>query len=357
MHKEGLFAFFPDASIGRYTTLIRVFGTLEDAWHATPAALQQTRWPASIISSFIDWRKNIDAEKITADVARDHIRVIAITDPEYPPLLRDSYDPPFCIFVRGNLSTSARQLAVVGPRKHSDYAAHITRDFTAVLAKQTISIISGLALGIDAIAHKTTLQEGGHTIAVLPGGINTAAITPRSHLSLANDILEHGGALVSEHIPNAPINTYSFPQRNRIIAALSHATLVVEAGRTSGALLTANYALDYGREVFAVPQNVTSPTSVGVNTLIANGAQVVQSATDIINAFGATYPLSPNKTLPPTDTLQHEIYQFFRYDTPIHIDELIQTKPDQRQKIISALPLMELNGHIRHVGGMHYVKQ
>ena len=212
----------------------------------------------------------------------DHIRKISIRDQEYPYLLKHIADPPHSLYIRGSLKARAISLAVVGPRQHSAYAARITKKLIHPLAKAGITIISGLARGIDGIAHATTLDAKGTTIAVLGAGCDDASMYPKEHLKLAHRILQSGGALISEYPPGASPTKKTFPARNRIIAGMSKATLVIEAAQRSGSLITARCALDYDRDVLAVPQDIDSPTARGVNHLIRMGAYPITSVQDVL---------------------------------------------------------------------------
>lgn len=207
---------------------------------------------------------------------------IKISDTAYPYLLKNIHDPPPILYVKGELP-QGRMLAVVGTRKMTAYGQEVTARLTRELVEAGFVIVSGLALGVDGVAHQTTLDCGGKTVAVL--GTNVEHIYPREHIGLYNSILEHGGGIVSEVAPDVKVVRGMFPARNRIISGLSEAVLVTEGAIDSGSLITARMALDQGREVFAVPGPINSPVGEGTNYLLKNGAKLITSIEDIIEAF------------------------------------------------------------------------
>ncbi len=359
MHKEGLFACFPRATRARYQTLIRLFSSLDSAWQANAKELSATQWDTALIAAFIRWREQLNETEIEKQLAQEQIQVISIHQPEYPKEFLVLNDAPFCLFIRGGLSHLPR-LAVVGPRKPSAYAKHITQQFVKELVtNHQLSIVSGLAFGVDSIAHQTAITHGGHTIAVVPGGVNNHGIAPQKHLPLAENILSHQGALISEKPINAPITPYAFPERNRIIAALSQATLVIEAAQTSGALITASYALEQGKDVLAIPQNITSETSIGVNRLISQGAQVIQQVDDIVSLLGLRTKKeqqTPPKRM-PSDPFHAKLFSYLDPEIPMHIDDMLRAFPEKKSIIASSLTLLELQQFITQIGGMHYIQK
>lgn len=218
---------------------------------------------------------------------RGEITVVLIGDDRYPPLLRAIHDPPEALYVRGDADALRRpSLAVVGTRKITPYGATAVRMLVPVAARAGATIVSGLALGTDAAAHAACLDHGGTTVAVLAGGVDAPSVGPRTNAALAERIAMTGGALVSEHPPGTHPMTFGFPRRNRIIAGLCGATLVIEAAAKSGALITAYQALDGGRDVLAVPGPITSPASAGTNGLLRRGATPITAPSDLLEALG-----------------------------------------------------------------------
>lgn len=214
------------------------------------------------------------------------VNMLTVEDPGYPEQLRQLSDAPQILYTLGNeaLLYEPYLLSVVGSRKVSTYGRQVTTDLVQSAANHGIIIVSGLALGVDAIAHTSCLQTSRKTIAVMANGLDS--IYPSSHRNLALQIIESGGLMVSEYPPGTPAMKHHFIARNRIIAALSNATLITEAGRQSGTIHTANFALDLGKPVLAVPGNITSPTSEGTNNLIRVGAIPATSDLDIFEALG-----------------------------------------------------------------------
>ncbi|MBQ7208658.1 MAG: DNA-processing protein DprA [Lentisphaeria bacterium] len=233
-----------------------------------------------------DWQRMADAEKELAD--RTGVRILTLYDDAYPEILRQLYDPPLCLYVRGRLPRfPGRSLAIVGSRRMSRYGEGMTRAIAADAAAAGWCVVSGLAYGVDTVAHRTIVDCGGVTVAVLGGGL--LHVHPQENVPLAQDIVRTDGAVVSEFPMDFPVSRTSFPRRNRIIAALTPGTLVVEAGVKSGALLTARAALEIGREVFAVPGQATNELARGCHQLIRDGAVLTECFEDISRQLDASY--------------------------------------------------------------------
>jgi DNA processing protein len=247
-------------------------------------------------------------------------------------------------------------IAVVGTRKFTNYGQQITEEIVSQLAQQGITIISGLALGIDGIAHNATIEAGGKTIAVLGTGINKKHIYPAAHYQLSEKIIASGGALISEYPPGALPSKYSFPRRNRIIAGLSVGTLVIEAPEESGSLITAQYALDNNREVFAIPQNITSINSTGVNNLLKNGAHLITQAEDILEVLNLEKikEFIDNQEIIPDSPTEAKILEILTKE-PIHVDVITKKTQLDSSTVNATLTLMEMKGKVRNLGGMNYI--
>lgn len=356
MQKEVLFAHFPKVTHQRYQSLIHLCGSLEDAWTASPKVLSKLPWKKAVIEAFITWRKNVSEKRLSAVLTQEDIHCVSQSDPAYPPLLRDLYDPPLCLFVRGSLLSLHQPLAVVGPRKYSSYGKYIAEQFVHYLAQRDMTIVSGLAMGIDALAHQATLDAGGKTVAVLGGGIDRATLHPRLHTRLAETIIEHDGAIISEFPPGTTPTTFSFPKRNRIIAGLSLGTFVVEAGKKSGALITAQCSLDIGRDVFTVPQNITSTTSEGTNTLLQQGAHLILEPHDILSALHID-EMVPETKIPKSAQMTEEEQFLLKHLSrdPMHVDMLAKKMSMTSAALTSALTLLELRGRVKNLGNMTYI--
>ncbi|MBI5728379.1 MAG: DNA-protecting protein DprA [Candidatus Magasanikbacteria bacterium] len=356
MRKEVLLAHFPKISVSRYRRLLTHFGSLEEAWRAGAGAWRDAPWDSALREEFFLWKERIDEAAIERTLQAEEIGCLTSNDSGYPPLLKKIYDPPFCLFVRGGLAPLINPLAVVGTRSSTPYGRQVATELVTALAARGVTIVSGLALGIDGVAHEAALAAGGKTVAVLGTGINRSNVYPSAHRSLAERIVKNGGAMVSEYPPGTEPTGYSFPRRNRIIAGMSLGTVVIEAGETSGALITAECSADGGRDVFAVPQNITSPTAAGVNRLLKQGAHPVTSADDILDILRiSTLQTIVKEQRSPTDDPATAGIRQYLSRTPIHINDLTKQTGLPSAVVNSTMAIMELEGQARHIGGMRYV--
>ncbi|MBI5149253.1 MAG: DNA-protecting protein DprA [Candidatus Omnitrophica bacterium] len=299
-----------------------------------------------------------------AFVTRQDIRVLTFQDKEYPSRLRDIADAPVVIYVRGQLvSDSSPAIAVVGSRRASLYGMGVAEQFAGRLAELGITVVSGMAKGIDAAAHRGALRAGGATVAVLGCGLNT--IYPPENEKLFAEITA-GGAVVSEFPMTMPPIAHNFPRRNRIISGLSLGVIVVEAAQKSGALITADFALEQGREVYAVPGNVNSATSQGVHNLIKQGAKLVTSVEDILEDLsphlrGATdetrkdAPVKESKDLTALTQAERLVYDSIN-DRPVHIDDLADRCGTDVLRMTVALSRLELKHLIKQLPGKLFVR-
>jgi len=230
------------------------------------------------------WKTGTDLETELDLAEKGGVKIFTRYDDEYPEILKEIYDPPICLYVRGEIPPSwEHSAAVVGSRRMTNYGRTMARHLSESAVYAGWSVISGLAFGVDTVAHQSTLDAGGKTYAVLAGGL--ARIFPQENVPLAKSIVEKGGAIISEFPMNFPVNRQSFPRRNRIVSAMSRAVIVVEAGLNSGALITAQLALEQNRSVFAVPGEATNPQAHGCNKLIKEGAKLTESFDDILAEF------------------------------------------------------------------------
>ncbi|HMB22636.1 MAG: DNA-processing protein DprA, partial [Chloroflexota bacterium] len=250
----------------RMQALIQHFGDLEVAWNAAPADLAQAGMGLKLIERIVQARTNVDLEKLWAKIEAQGIKILTWEDEAYPQRLKEIDQPPPVLYIRGEyLPDDLFAVAIVGTRRVTPYGRQITEELSAFLAANGITVVSGLARGVDSIAHQTALKAGGRTIGVLGSGVDK--IYPPEHRALAEQMMERG-AIVSDYAPGTPPDASNFPPRNRIISGLSLAVVVVEAGETSGALITAEFAAEQGREIFAVPGSILAPQSKGTNKLI-----------------------------------------------------------------------------------------
>lgn len=288
------------------------------------------------------------------------IQKINQNSPNYPPLLKEITDPPKQLFYKGNIDLLKNPLtvAVVGTRKATAYGFSATDKLVSQISKHGIIVVSGLARGIDAAAHKACLKSNGKTIAVLGGGIDKKTIYPPEHKNLIEKILEKEGLVISEYEPGTPPLKHHFIARNRIIAGISKTVMVVEAPEKSGALITADLAVDYNREVLAVPGSITSPNSKGTNKLISQGAKVVLSAQDVLEIF-EMLPLKDKgeKLKPRLPQDQEKIIQILTENGSLSLTEIVEISGLDVPTLTKNLTSLELNDKIiSSVDGKYAVK-
>lgn len=337
----------------RLSRLASRFPTMERAFGASAVELVEAGIEPEIVNRFLQERIHIDPEELYRELEVHGVRLVTIKDDIYPPLLKQIYDPPAALFIRGALPDPNRKhLAVVGSRRASTYGLRITEDLIEPVARAGVVIVSGLAYGIDATAHDAALRADGTTIAVLGSGVDTESIYPSPHRALASRILAQGGALISEFPLHTPPLRSHFPFRNRIIAGLCHGTLVVEAAIKSGSLITARSAMDSNRDVYAVPGSIYSLLSEGPHELIKNGATPVTKPEDI---FGIEPMPEPVSAYQPANEEESLVWTRLSR-TPLHVDELIRSTQLQTPKLMSTLTLMEMKGGIHHEGGQFYTR-
>lgn len=285
-------------------------------------------------------------------MTQERIKTIVIADKDYPAVLREIPHPPEKLWVWGKFPVARHWLAVVGTRRCTAYGKEITKKIISSLAPHNFCIVSGLAFGIDTAAHQAALEANIPTVAVLGSGTDPAALHPLKNLRLARDIVSRGGAVISEYEPDFKATLWSFPQRNRIISGLSRAVLVVEAPERSGALITARFALDQNRDVFAVPGSILFSQSIGTNQLIQQGAMLVQSASDILRAYGiaeAEQAISEDLLSPEEKKILSLLAE------PLDINSLIRKSPYQPAQTQTIVGMLEIRAIIKRIG-TDYVK-
>lgn len=339
----------------RFRRLIENLGSPEAAWKARPAQLAEAGLDRRTIESLVGARTRVDLEQEMAKLRRLEVGIVTLPDPEYPQRLRTIADPPPILYVRGTLvPEDDLSVAIVGTRKASAYGRQAAEMFAQGLARNKVTVTSGLARGIDTFVHRAVVDAGGRTLAVLGSGLDI--IYPSENRSLAYDIVR-SGALISEFPLGTKPDAMNFPRRNRIISGLSAATVVVEANDTSGALITAEFALEQGREVFAVPGNIFSPASRGPNQLLADGAHPARDMRDILEVLqieSAAEQREVRREIPETDS-EAALLRCLGHE-PVHIDEIRRTACLPMSVVSSTLTMLELKGMARHTGGMNYVR-
>lgn len=348
------FSRVPGFGASRIRRLRAFFGALADAWVAPKHQLLAAGLEPALVEQVEAARRRDPAADLDA-CRRLGLRVITWDDPDYPERLRVIDYPPAVLFVKGNLlAVQTWSVAVVGTRRPTYYGAQVARTLSRDLAASGVTVVSGLAVGIDTEAHLGALDAGGWTVAVLGSGLDQ--VYPPKNEALARRIAE-SGALVSEFPPGTPPAPQNFPIRNRIISGLSLGVVVVEAGENSGALITAGYAADQGREVFAVPGPITSPQSRGTNRLIQDGAGLVTGADDVLEALKLArlnQQLELRQAAPETE-LELILVKLLDH-TPTHIDDLVRQAERPAGEVGATLALLELKGLVRHIGGQFYVR-
>ncbi len=275
---------------------------------------------------------------------------------DFPPLLREINDPPEKMRIVGNLPQTEKYLAVVGSRKYSEYGRAVCEKLIEGLAGYSITIVSGLALGTDSIAHRAALKAGLLTIAVPGSGLSEKVIYPATNQMLAREIVEQGGALISEFPDDWKPRLYSFPQRNRIMAGMCHATLIVEAELKSGTLITSKYAIEYNRDVFTIPNSIFSKTSEGPHMLLRLGATPITQSSDIVSALGLTphEDLFEKRDYKNCSSDEHEIISLL--SEPRSRDEIIRELDKPVYVTQTILATMEIKGLIEEVMGEIHLK-
>lgn len=336
----------------RTKNFIAFFGSARLAWLATRrdlffcGLLDETS-----CNKFFAEREKIDIQKIAEQWARGGICVCSTEDADYPELLRRIFDPPEILFYRGRLPDSEKLVAIVGARRASAYGKNAATAIAGELARSGVGVVSGGARGIDAAAHDGALSQG-YTVAVLGCGVDV--IYPRENAKLLAAIAENG-AVVSEYPPGMPPLAHHFPARNRIISGMCRGVVVVEAAEKSGSLITADCALDEGRDVYAVPGSIFSAASKGSNRLIKQGAKLIDSADDILEDYGFTPVAGSEKISLTVD--EQKVFSQLNFDSPLCIEELVLKTDLSAQFLTYILLQLELRGLVAEYGRQRYIRR
>jgi DNA processing protein len=338
----------------RMQTLLDHFGDAETAWKASPFDLVAAGLSAKLVERITQVRGNVNLEEYIAQAEKNDVRILTWDDLEYPSHLKEIDQPPPVLYLRGSFTPEdSWAVAIVGTRAVTPYGRQVTDELATILAHNGVTVVSGLARGVDSIAHNAALKAGGRTLAVLGSGVDK--IYPPEHRAMAEKIISQG-AILSDYAPGTPPESANFPPRNRIISGLSMAVAVVEAGDTSGALITAEFAVEHGRDVFAVPGNIFAPQSKGPNRLIANGAKILLSPQDVLEALDLTRNVERREVrrAVPGDATEAALLDMLGVE-PLHVDDIRAQIGLPVEKVSAALAMMELKGMVRQVGGMNYV--
>lgn len=364
--------------------LLQHFGTPENIYFAAAEDLLQVEGISAGEARCLQNKDLSEADRILGQCKEKNIRLLTVQDASYPARLKNIYDPPCLLYIRGEMPEidDGVSVAVVGTRDCTPYGERAAEKIAFGLAEGGVTVVSGLAKGIDAAAMRGALRAGGHPVAVLGGGVDV--VYPRENRFLYEDVATRG-ALISEYPPGTEPKAEHFPIRNRIIAGLSLATLVVEAPRKSGALITAHEALEQGRDVFAVPGAIDAPCSVGCNELIREGASLVSSAQDILREYAAAYPLAislqgstkeekiigtaeeerrpqsataalPTLTLSKNDFSDDQILvlKTLREEESLQVDDIVDLTELTVRRVLSALTWLSVEGYTAEEAGKRF---
>jgi DNA processing protein len=338
----------------RMRQILEFFGSLETAWNAPSEGLLTAGLPPKVVENFITVRKQIDLDRVMKNLEAKGVKVLTIQDSDYPRRLKEINQPPPVLYIKGSVNVEDDwAVAIVGTRRVTPYGRQVANEIAQFLAQNGVTVVSGLARGVDAIAHQSAIRAGGRTIAVLGSGVDV--IYPPEHSRLAGEISAQG-AILSDYALGTKPDGINFPPRNRIISGLSLATIVVEAGETSGALITAEFAVEQGKEVFAVPGSILTPQSEGTNRLIEQGARPLLKMSEILDVLKLEQiPEKQNSRkqfpLNPTET---KLLQSLSQD-PVHVDEVSRNSGLPISEVSATLTMLELKGMVSQVGGMKYV--
>jgi len=359
------FNYFDKLGFKNINKLKNYFENYVAAFNAPLVELMKSGLNEKISTSFIAWRDVFDFNTAFAKLTKEKIEFISIIDSQYPSLLKEITSPPLILYYRGNINLlkekDANRLAVIGSRQPDNYGRKIINELLPDIIYQGIQIISGLALGIDSLAHQKTLENNGKTIGVLGTGLDKHSFYPRDNWLLAEKIINQSGLLLSEFPPETIGRPQNFPRRNRIISGLCQATLIIQAQEKSGSLITAARALEQNREVLAVPGDIFSPLSSGTNNLLKSGAKLIINSTDILETYNITDKI--NTTIKNNSgcvvldfkndyekVVLEILSQAGAQGKLISGEEIIQISQLDTAVINSTLSILELRGVIRNDG-------
>jgi DNA processing protein len=345
----------PGIGPARFHRLIERFGEPERAWRASEQELVALGVDPKTLPALLEKRRSLSIERELERLKGLDVQVLSVFDPDFPPQLKEIFNAPPLLYVKGEITGQDHQsIGVVGTRSPTVYGKELAARIVPELVQSGLTIVSGLARGIDSIAHNAALDAGGRTMAVLGNGIDV--IYPAENRRLYQRIAERG-ALITDYPLGTKPDAFNFPARNRIISGLTLGTLVVEAQNGSGALITADYALEQNREVFAFPGRATDRNSAGCNKLIRDGrAKLVTCTEDILNELDLTVAVQQLeiKVAIPANDDESRLLALLSHE-PVHVDELVRKSAMAAPHVASTLMMMELKGAVRQVGSMSFV--
>jgi len=346
---------FPKFGAIRLAKIHERFDSFADAWRASKSDLLTCEIHPNLIGEFVALRPTINPDQELEKLKAHELEAIPINDPRYPSLLREIHDPPFLLFVRGSLpQENERLISIVGSRKITTYGQRVIETLVPQLIEAGLSVVSGLALGCDGLAHHHSVEAGGKTYGILAGGCDWASLSPGRHRNLASRMIGSGGGVMSEFPIGTPSLNHHFPIRNRLIAGMTKATLVIEATEKSGSLITARLAVEQNREVLAVPGPITSSMSAGPHKLIRQGAHVVTSINDIFEALQLE-PIEGKLSEPIEPQNANEVALLKHLgDESMHVDDLVMKSQLPAPLVLQTLTALELRDGVMHTGGNKY---
>jgi DNA processing protein len=360
MNKEHIYfnAFNQVGQIGsvRFRKLLNHFPDMETAWRAPMGEYLRAGLEEPIVQKILEIKTQIEPEAEFEKLLKKAVTLLTYPEESYPKLLKEIPNPPMILYILGTIQAKDEMaVAVVGSRKFSQYGQQVTQDIVRDLVRANITVVSGLALGIDALAHRTAVEFDGRTVAVLACGIDS--IYPANNRVIADKILQGHGAIISEFPLGTPPLKHHFPHRNRIISGLSLGTVVIEAALDSGALITAQHALEQNRQVFAVPGSIYNPASAGPNNLLKMGAKPVTAATDILEDLNLGHlqqELLTEEIVGDNEDEQKILAILTR--VPQHFDQITQLVSLPAATVAASLTIMEMKGKVRNLGANQYIK-
>lgn len=340
----------------RVNLLLKFFKSAKNIWLTTPEKLIETGLSNEKVISFEKYRNNFDIKIYFEKLKKLEIKVVTFLDDNYPQNLEGIDGAPLVLYYKGTLKKNdINSVAIVGSRKMTSYGREVAELFSGQLANFGVTIISGLARGIDTVAHKACLANGGRTIAVLGNGLDS--VYPSENIFLANEIIKNGGAIISEYPLGYPALPVNFAIRNRIVSGLSTAVIVIEGAEKSGTLITASNAAEQSKTVFTIPGQITSPLSYVPLFLLKNGAKIATSPKDIMEELDFNLKINPEeveKVMP--DTPEQEKILEILSNEPLHMDELVRISKMPTSVISARLTIMEMKGMVKNMGRGIYRK-
>lgn len=338
----------------RFHRLLEVFGTAENVWKAGRQEFKEKAGvSAEFIETFFEQKKAACAEREYERAQKDNVEILTLLDETYPSVLREIVFPPPVLYVKGGIHKSdEKALGIVGSRKATSYGLEVAEKLAAGLSEVGFSIVSGLARGIDTKAHEGALKAGGRTIAVLGCGIDIAY--PKENKTLSENIARSGAVMTEFPFRTQPL-ALNFPVRNRIVSGLSRGIIVVQAGERSGATITSDFALEQGRDVFAVPGNVYHPQSKGTHRLLKEGAALVESVNDVLENLGIPRVVHSEDKPVNLEGLEKQVFDALSYE-PVTLDDLLEGLNFPVQRVSSALMILESQGIVRQLPGKLFLK-